>query len=116
MALIPMRNTGSISVKIFGAFAAMALMIGALGAYGISAISRFQYISIAASIIAFLFAAGVTLLLARRMIQPLSAAARIADRIARGELNTPIPSGGRDETGTLLRSMTVMQDNIRVMM
>jgi signal transduction histidine kinase/HAMP domain-containing protein len=83
---------------------------------GMSQIERFQYISIAAALAAFLLAAGVTLLLARRMTRPLSAAARSADRIARGELNTPIPPGGRDEIGILLRSMTVMQDNIRVMM
>jgi signal transduction histidine kinase/HAMP domain-containing protein len=83
---------------------------------GISAISRFQFISVGAAIAAVLLAGGLTFLLGRHMVQPLSEAARIADRIARGELNTPIPGGGRDETGILLRSMTVMQDNIRVMM
>ncbi len=36
--------------------------------------------------------------------------------IASGQLQTPIPPGGADETGALLRSMTVMQDNIREMM
>src|SRR5258708_6518608 len=39
MALIPTKIKGSISVKIFGAFVAMALMIGALGAYGIYVLS-----------------------------------------------------------------------------
>ena len=28
-------------------------------------------------------------------------------------MQTPIPPGGKDETGALLNSMTVMQDNIR---
>ncbi|HWA49809.1 MAG TPA: ATP-binding protein, partial [Dongiaceae bacterium] len=51
-----------------------------------------------------------------RIVRPLTAAARVADRIARGELQTPIPPGGADETGILLNSMTVMQDNIRRMM
>ena len=37
----------------------------------------------------------------------------VADRIASGELQTAIPPGGADETGALLKSMTVMQDNIR---
>ncbi|MBI1776283.1 MAG: HAMP domain-containing protein [Proteobacteria bacterium] len=83
---------------------------------GISAISRFKYISIGGALLAFMLAAAITLGLASRIIQPLAASARIADRIAKGELNTPIPSGGKDETGILLRSMTVMQDNIRVMM
>jgi signal transduction histidine kinase len=49
-------------------------------------------------------------------VKPLSAAASVADRISGGEFETPIPAGGSDETGTLLRSMTVMQDNIRAMM
>ena len=58
---------------------------------------------------------GITLILLRRIIRPLRDAAAIADRIAEGELQAPIPAGGPDETGVLLRSMTVMQDNIRVM-
>jgi two-component system cell cycle sensor histidine kinase PleC len=40
----------------------------------------------------------------------------VADRISKGELQTQIPDSGRDETGTLLRSMRVMQTNIREMM
>ena len=83
---------------------------------GISAIDAFKTRSIAAAALALLVAVAITLLLARRIIRPLSTAARIADRIAGGELTTPIPDGGKDETGTLLRSMTVMQDSIRVMM
>ncbi|MBI1774598.1 MAG: response regulator [Proteobacteria bacterium] len=83
---------------------------------GISAIARFKYISIGALLLALLFGAAITMLLAGRIIRPLSEAAKIADRIAGGELRTPIPVGGMDETGILLRSMTVMQDNIRIMM
>jgi signal transduction histidine kinase len=79
------------------------------------AISRFEYTSVAAIALALLLSFAITLLLARRIIRPLTGAAAVADRIARGELQTPIPSGGRDETGILLRSMTVMQDNIRAM-
>ena len=62
-----------------------------------------------------LLSAAITLVLARRIVRPLRDAAAVADRIAGGELETPIPQGGPDETGTLLRSMTVMQDSIRVM-
>src|SRR5262249_10365782 len=42
-------------------------------------------------------------------------AAHVANQIAGGKLQTPIPEGGSDETGALLRSMTVMQNNIRRM-
>jgi signal transduction histidine kinase/HAMP domain-containing protein len=82
----------------------------------ISAIDDFRYASILLCGLAVLIGVIVTLLLARNIVRPLTAAARVADRIADGELQTPIPSGGKDETGALLRSMTVMQDNIREMM
>jgi signal transduction histidine kinase len=80
------------------------------------AIAYFKYISAGALILALLSSVGITFLLARRIVRPLSAAASVADRIAGGQLDTPIPSGGRDETGILLRSMSVMQANIRAMM
>ncbi len=76
-------------------------------------ISHFKYASIAITIFALLLSAGLTWLLRSRIVRPLRAAATVADRIANGQLETPIPRGGRDETGTLLNSMTVMQDNIR---
>ncbi|HEX3860287.1 MAG TPA: ATP-binding protein [Stellaceae bacterium] len=71
--------------------------------------------SIAAMIGALMLSAAITFLLTRRIIRPLRAAAVVANRISQGELDTPIPTGGSDETGTLLRSMSVMQGNIRVM-
>ena len=81
-----------------------------------SAMANFKELSIAAIILALLLSAGITLLLARRIGAPLSAAAAVADRIAGGKFETPIPKGGDDETGKLLRSMAIMQDNVRVMM
>jgi signal transduction histidine kinase/HAMP domain-containing protein len=64
-------------------------------------------------VLALLLAGGLTYLLRSRIVRPLRAAAAVADRIAKGELQTPIPQGGEDETGALLNSMTVMQTNIR---
>jgi signal transduction histidine kinase len=81
----------------------------------VSAIAFFKYSSDAALVLALLLAAGITFMLVRRIIRPLRGAAAIADRIAAGELQAPIPEGGRDETGLLLRSMAVMQQNIRDM-
>ncbi len=80
------------------------------------AIGYFKYAILGGTIFALLFAFGITVLLARRIMHPLSSAASAADRIARGEFETPIPHAGNDETGILLSSMTVMQDNIRAMM
>jgi len=79
----------------------------------ITNINNYKYASIATTIFALLLAAGITLLLRSRIVRPLRAAATVADRIAKGEMQTPIPPGGQDETGALLKSMTVMQDNIR---
>jgi PAS domain-containing protein len=78
-------------------------------------IGYYEYLSIAMTALSLLLAAIITAFLARRIVRPLAAAASVADRIAAGELQTPIPGGGSDETGTLLNSMTVMQDNIREM-
>lgn len=82
----------------------------------VSNIDLYKYITVGATILALLLAGAITLFLRSRIVRPLSAAATVADRIASGELQTPIPPGGADETGALLRSMTVMQDNIREMM
>jgi signal transduction histidine kinase/HAMP domain-containing protein len=82
----------------------------------VEAISHFRYVLIGALGGAIVLAVLITGLLTRRIARPLSQAASVADRIAGGEFETPIPAGGADETGTLLRSMTVMQDNIRGMM
>jgi len=79
----------------------------------VSNIANYKYASMAVTVFALLLAAGITLLLRSRIVRPLRSAATVADRIAKGELQTSIPPGGQDETGALLRSMTVMQDSIR---
>jgi len=81
----------------------------------VTEMANFAYTSTCGTIFALLLSVLITLLLGRRIIRPLLAAASVANRISGGELDTPIPSGGADETGTLLRSMSVMQENIRVM-
>lgn len=58
----------------------------------------------------------ITLALGVLILRPLATAARVAGRISEGWLETPIPEGGHDETGVLLQSMRVMQDNIRQML
>jgi signal transduction histidine kinase len=82
----------------------------------IAAIAQFRYVLVVALLGSIFLAALLALLLTRRIARPLSQAASVADRIARGELETAIPAGGQDETGALLRSMTAMQENIRAMM
>jgi signal transduction histidine kinase/HAMP domain-containing protein len=79
-------------------------------------ITHYLYVTVGGTVLALLLAAAITLFLRRRIIRPLSDAAQVADRIAKGQLQTAIPPGGNDETGALLKSMTVMQDSIREMM
>ena len=78
-------------------------------------IDDFKYVLIGVTALALALSLIITLLLARRIMRPLSSAVLAADRIALGEFETPIPQAGEDETGILLKSMTVMQDNIRGM-
>ncbi|MBV9549857.1 MAG: HAMP domain-containing protein [Alphaproteobacteria bacterium] len=79
-------------------------------------IANYKYAVGGFTLLALLLAGLITWLLRSRIVRPLTAAARVADRIAKGDMQTEIPQGGGDETGALLKSMTVMQDNIRQMM
>jgi len=121
------RRPGAASVKDLGALAAKVMErfdVLAELATGHSFVQRrkvvadvafFEYTSAAALILALLLSGCLTLLLVRRIVRPLRNAAAIADRIAAGELQAPIPAAVRDETGLLLQSMAVMQQNIRDM-
>jgi signal transduction histidine kinase/HAMP domain-containing protein len=80
------------------------------------AIASFETSTTVATWGALMLSAVITFLLARRIIKPLSEAATVAERIADGELDAPIPPGSKDETGLLLQSMAVMQSSIRGMM
>ena len=82
----------------------------------VSDVRTYEYITAGGTLLALMLAIAIAVFLRSRIVQPLSAAAAVADRIAEGELQSPIPRGGADETGTLLKSMTVMQANLRDMM
>jgi diguanylate cyclase (GGDEF)-like protein len=73
-------------------------------------------VNAAAAGVAILACALIAWLLNRRITGPLAAASKAAERIASGRLDDGIPAGGRDELGSLLRSMAVMRDNIQAMM
>ena len=105
------RRPGAASVKDPGALAAKVMErfdVLAELATGHSFVQRrkvvadvafFEYTSAAALILALLLSGCLTLLLVRRIVRPLRNAAAIADRIAAGELQAPIPAAVRDETG-----------------
>lgn len=64
------------------------------------------------TLLALLLSGGVAWMLARRIIGPVAAASAVAERIARGELDTVVPPGGGDELGRLLASMDKMRGSI----
>ncbi len=70
-------------------------------------------LNIAATVLSLGGAVALALLLARRLLGPVRAAAAAAAGIAAGRLDTPIPRAGRDELGALLGAMSVMRDAIR---
>lgn len=53
--------------------------------------------------------------LARTITHPINQAVSVAEAIANGELNRPVPTGGRDEAGRLLAAFALMQDSLRTM-
>ena len=46
------------------------------------------------------------------IVGPLGQAATITDRVAHGDLSTPIPRSGAGEVGVMLNSLATMQDNL----
>src|SRR5690606_3207459 len=54
-------------------------------------------------------AAGLGVVITRRITGPLREATRAAESVARGQLDLHIPDGGQDEAGRLLRAMSAMQ-------
>jgi signal transduction histidine kinase/HAMP domain-containing protein len=82
----------------------------------LASIRLYRSLTIAAALAALLLGGAIAVMLASRMIHPIAAASRAAQRIAAGELDVDIAPAGNDELGQLLQSMAVMRDNIRTMM
>jgi two-component system cell cycle sensor histidine kinase PleC len=59
---------------------------------------------------------GLALVLARRILGRVDAAARVASAIAGGDLAVEVPRSGRDELGRLLAAMATMREAIAAMM
>ncbi len=51
--------------------------------------------------------------IARSLVKPIQALGRAALRIGQGELDTPIPAGGRDEIGDLARAFAEMTSSLK---
>lgn len=64
-------------------------------------------------VIAFLAAIGLGLVITRSITRPLAQAVNSANRVAAGDLSSPLASGGKDEIGVLLNALNVMQGNLK---
>ncbi|MCI1011470.1 methyl-accepting chemotaxis protein [Pseudomonas oryzihabitans] len=72
-------------------------------------------ILISGGLLATLLALGIAWSLSRTIVGRLAQTVAIARTIAAGQLNSPIPTGGRDELGQLLTAFGQMQDKLRGM-
>jgi signal transduction histidine kinase len=62
------------------------------------------------------FSILVAILLGRSIMRPIGAAVAAAERVAKGDFETRIPDVASSEMATLMRSMSIMQENIHSMM
>ena len=81
----------------------------------LASIEKDRRLNIGGILLALALGVIVALVLTRYMVRPIAAASYAAKRIAEGELDIEIVPEGNDEFGLLLKSMTVMRDNIREM-
>jgi len=75
-----------------------------------SALSAVEFMSLAASIIVALVAAGMGLLNFQLVSRPLGRLADATARLANGELDVTIDKGGKDEIGKMAESMQVFRE------
>jgi methyl-accepting chemotaxis protein len=64
-------------------------------------------------VVAALASMAAALLMSRAIVRPLQVAIRAAQRVAQGDLATPIQVRGTDETGDLLRALEEMARSLR---
>jgi sigma-B regulation protein RsbU (phosphoserine phosphatase) len=75
---------------------------------------EFQTKSAVLGLITLLLMSLAVYFVTRRLTRPLTALAQASDDIARGELNTPLPSArGDDEVARLVRSFTAMKKDLK---
>ncbi len=82
----------------------------------LTTMSRIRQYSLYAVGIALALTLVLSAWLTLTIVRPLKAAASAAAQISGGRLDVTIPESGDDETGQLLRTMSEMQDRIRLRM
>jgi len=82
----------------------------------LASIEHNRRLNIGGTAMALFLGVVIAILLTQYMVRPIATASHAAKRIAEGELDVDITPTGDDEFGLLLKSMSVMRDNIRDMM
>ena len=54
----------------------------------------------------------LALKIASSIVGPINRAAQVADRVAHGDLSSPIEEGGSNEVGAMMNSLSTMQENL----
>ena len=65
--------------------------------------------------VAVVFGLASAALISRSIVQPLAAAVRVAEQVARGDLSQPIQTAFGGEVGALLTALKRMQDGLRLL-
>jgi len=76
-------------------------------------VDKIRFYSILAVVGALCLAMLLSIWMSLTILRPLKTAVSVAHKISGGQFDVAIPQGRQDETGLLLKSMTVMQQNIR---
>jgi diguanylate cyclase (GGDEF)-like protein len=81
-----------------------------------AAVAESWWFNLSALAAGLLLSALIARLLARYILRGVAIASDVANRIAQGHLDGPVPEGGRNELGGLLKSIAVMREKLRAMM
>ncbi|HEX6107721.1 MAG TPA: response regulator [Gemmatimonadales bacterium] len=76
-------------------------------------IRRERHVALVASLLIFVLGAGVLLLVAHRITQPVVDLRRAADEVARGNYEVTVPQAGADEVGGLAAAFQTMVGSLR---
>ena len=104
------RLLGEFSGKVDGLVGTFQQKSAAASGDQMSALTAVEFISLAASIIVALVAAGMGLMNFQLVSRPLSRLADATAKLANGDLDVTIEKGGKDEIGKMAEAMQVFRE------
>ena len=132
-AALGLFRRSTIRVRLTGAFLSIALILGAQGVLGVWQLQQLADVAAgqpsaqvlrqalgSAQAVVFGFAAVVVVLafalcypLMVHIVKPIRVAAKIAQRVAGGDLTVKVRTGGGDEAAQLMRALAEMTEGLR---